>query len=97
MSEYLHKRCIQIANHYGIILEDWNHDEDHVHLLVRINPNVRVSDFIRDYKSSSSRDVKKQFDVTSKLWSSSFWSRGYFVCSTGGVTIEIIKKYIEEQ
>lgn len=91
MSEYLHKRCIQIANHYGIILEDWNHDEDHVHLLVRINPNVRVSDFIRDYKSSSSREVKKQFVVTSKLCSR------YFVCSTGGVTIEIIKKYIEEQ
>jgi len=26
-----------------------------------------------------------------------FWSDGYFVCSTGDANMETIKKYIEEQ
>ena len=26
-----------------------------------------------------------------------FWSDGYFVCSTGNANMEIIKKYIETQ
>jgi len=36
--------------------------------------------------------LKKQF------WKeNTFWSDGYFVCSTGNANMETIKKYIEEQ
>ena len=30
-----------IAPRYGITLEEWNHDEDHVHIMFRGQPKVR--------------------------------------------------------
>ena len=31
---------------YNIILEEWNHDIDHIHLLFRTNPNTEISKFV---------------------------------------------------
>ena len=44
-----------IANNYNITVEEWNHDEDHVHILFRGHPNTALSKFINAYKSASSR------------------------------------------
>ena len=36
--------------------------------------------------------------LKSHFWKeNTFWSDGYFVCSTGDASMETIKKYIEEQ
>jgi putative transposase len=35
-----------IAPNYGIILEVWNHDEDHVHVMFRAQPKSELSKFI---------------------------------------------------
>jgi putative transposase len=87
-----------ITPKYNIILEDWNHDADHVHLLFRGSPNTEISKFINAYKSASSRLIKKEFPLIRKqLWEEYFWNRGYCLITTGGATIETIKKYIENQ
>ena len=44
-----------IASGYGIILEEWNHDIDHVHVMFRAQPRTELSKFINAYKSASSR------------------------------------------
>ena len=44
-----------IQDNYNIVLEEWNHDIDHVHILFRSEPNTNVSKFINAYKSASSR------------------------------------------
>ena len=31
------------------------------------------------------------------LWKDSFWSDSYFIATSGGVTLETLKKYVEEQ
>lgn len=87
-----------IAPKYNIILDDWNHDKDHVHLLFRGSPNTEISKFINAYKSASSRLIKKEFpSIKNKLWKEYFWNRSYCLITTGGATIETIKKYIENQ
>lgn len=49
-------------------------------------------------KSASSRLIKKEFPTIRKsLWKEYFWSRGYCLLTTGGVSIETIKKYIDSQ
>jgi putative transposase len=48
-----------IAPKYGITLEEWNHDEDHVHVMFRAQPKSEISKFINAYKSASSRLLKK--------------------------------------
>lgn len=87
-----------IAPNYNITLVEWNHDVDHVHVLFKAHPNTELSKFINAYKSASSRLIKKEFpDVRQKLWKEYFWSQSFCLISTGGVTIDIIKKYIESQ
>ena len=87
-----------IAPKYHITLMEWNHDQDHVHIMFRAYPNTEMSKFINAYKSASSRLIKKKFpEVRRKLWKEMFWSRSYCLLTTGGAPIEIIRTYIENQ
>ena len=47
-----------IAPGYGILLEEWNHDTDHVHVLFRAQPKTELRKFINACKSASSRLLK---------------------------------------
>ena len=87
-----------IAPNYGITLEEWNHDEDHVHVMFRAQPKSELSKFINAYKSVSSRLLKKEYpEIKSKLWKEAFWSQSFCLLTTGGVTLEVVRKYIESQ
>jgi putative transposase len=57
-----------------------------------------LSKFINAYKSASSRLVKQEFPYIKKqLWKEYFWSRSFCLLTTGGVSIDVIKKYIQSQ
>ena len=87
-----------IAPQYGIILEEWNHDLDHVHIMFRAQPKTALSKFINAYKSASSRLLKKEFPrIREKLWKEAFWSQSFCLLSAGGAPIETIRSYIETQ
>lgn len=87
-----------IAPNYHITLQEWNHDQDHVHILFKAHPNSEISKFLNSYKSASSRLIKKEFPQIRKfLWKEYFWSRSYCLLTTGGAPIDVIKKYIESQ
>ena len=87
-----------ICPSYGIVLEEWNHDADHVHVMFRAQPKSELSKFINAYKSASSRLLKKEYpEIKSKLWKEAFWSQSFCLLTTGGATIEVIRKYIESQ
>ena len=87
-----------IAVNYNISVVEWNDVQDHVHILFKAQPNSELSKFINAYKSASSRLIKKEYpDIKEKLWKEYFWSRSFCLITTGGVTIDVIKQYIESQ
>lgn len=87
-----------IGSSYGIVLMEWNHDTDHVHVLFRAQPSTPISKFMNAYKSASSRLIKKEFpQMREKLWKEYFWSKSYCLISAGGAPLEILKQYIESQ
>ena len=87
-----------IAPNYHITLEEWNHDQDHVHIMFRAHPKSELSKFINAYKSASSRLIKKEYpEVRQKLWKEMFWSKSFCLLSAGGAPIEVIRQYIETQ
>ena len=89
---------LYISKNYGITLEEWNHDKDHVHIMFRANPNSELSKFINAYKSASSRLLKKEYpQIREKLWKEAFWSRSFCLLTTGGAPIETVRRYIETQ
>ena len=87
-----------IAKDYGITLIEWNHENDHVHILFKSIPKTNISKFINAYKSASSRLIKKENPLIRKtLYKEMFWSKSYCLISTGGAPIEVIKEYIQNQ
>ena len=98
ISERLKEIFEYIQDNYNIVLEEWNHDIDHVHVLFRSEPNSNISKFINAYKSASSRLIKKEYpSIKSRLYKEAFWSQSFCLISTGDANIETIKKYIESQ
>ena len=98
ISQRLREIFDYIAVNYNISVIEWNDDQDHIHILFKAQPNSELSKFINAYKSASSRLIKKEYpEIKEKLWKEYFWSRSFCLITTGGVTIDIIREYIESQ
>lgn len=71
---------------------------DHVHMLLSVPPKLSVSKLMQLLKGRSSRRMLAEFDERNRqFWGRRLWARGYFAASTGNVTDEVIKQYIESQ
>ena len=98
ISDYAKATFERISESYHITLVEWNHDKDHVHVLFKCTPQIAPAKFINAYKSVSSRLVKKNYpEIRQYLWKEAFWTKSYCLISTGGVSIDVIKQYIERQ
>ena len=96
---YLKNKAYEVTQYYPKIrIQEFNHEADHIHMLVSIPPSMSVGTFIRLYKTNSSRNEKKQFIFLTKVYwgTDSLWSDGYFV-STIGINEKMIRKYIQLQ
>jgi putative transposase len=80
-------------------LLEFNGEADHIHLLVRYHPQIELSKFIANLKTVSSRLIRKDFgDYLNRVYRKPvFWTGSYFVASCGGVTVEQLKTYVEQQ
>jgi putative transposase len=80
-------------------LKEFNGENDHVHLVISFPPDVQVSTLVGNLKTVSSRLIRKEFaDWISKFYKKPvFWSGAYFVASCGGVTLDHLKQYVEQQ
>ncbi|MBD1227988.1 IS200/IS605 family transposase [Xenorhabdus griffiniae] len=89
---------LSAAERLEIDILEMDGEADHVHVLVAYPPKLAVSVLVNNLKSISSRYVRRlnaQLPRQSK--SGALWSRSYFACSTGGVTIETLKNYVRAQ
>jgi putative transposase len=88
-----------VCRDFGVILKEIDGEDDHVHLLVEYPPTVALSRLVNSLKGVSSRKLRsRKFpEVTERLWGGHLWSPSYFVASCGGVTIETVRAYIENQ
>lgn len=75
-------------------------DIDHIHILVDSPPTISAFDIVNSLKSISTFNIYKNHRTILKkhFWAeNTFWSDGYFVCSTGDASTETIRTYIEQQ
>ena len=72
--------------------------KDHVHLFVSIPPQIAISRLVQKLQGKSSYTLLHSFEsLRRQYWGRHLWARGYFCCSSGDVTDEAIKAYIEQQ
>jgi Transposase and inactivated derivatives len=87
-----------IAPAYKITVQEWNHNQDHIHILFKAHPKTEISKFINAYKSASSRLIKKEYPkIREKLWREYFWTSSFCLITAGGAPLDILKQYIESQ
>lgn len=69
---------------------------DHVHLLVDVDPQFGIHRLIKSLKGQSSRILRQEYpSLCTRM--PTLWTNSYFVATTGGAPIEVIKHYIQEQ
>jgi putative transposase len=80
-------------------LIEFNGEDNHVHLLFQYVPQMELPKFIGNLKSVTSRRIRTEFaDAIEKVyWKNVLWNESYFIASCGGVTVSILRKYIEGQ
>ena len=68
----------------------------HIHLLVSILPQLSASKLVQKLKGKGSYKLQREYRLPQKVyWSQRMWVRGYFACSTGNVSDEMVAAYIE--
>ena len=88
------------AEKYGYTIIQMETDKDHVHILLEYSPKVSVSDIVKQLKQYSTFQMwqhHKEY-LFKRYWKHKIlWSDGYFACSIGQVSQEVIEKYIQNQ
>jgi putative transposase len=70
--------------------------KDHVHMLIEYPPKTSVSDLVKRLKGRTSRRLQEEFpQLRKQYWGRHFWAIGYGAWSTGNITEEVVKKYLE--
>ena len=71
---------------------------DHVHLLLSVPPHLSPSRVMLAIKGKTSHHLLQDHrKLRAEYWGRHLWARGYFVCTSGQVTDEVLKRYIEQQ
>lgn len=79
-------------------IDELNMQEDHVHIIIQLRPDVSVAWAIQMFKGGSSKVLREEFpELEEFLWGDSFWSDGYFAETVGKCDEAIIRKYIQDQ
>ena len=88
----------QIAAEHELEIISGEVARDHVHVFVGYRPNQDVSQIMQWLKGISSRVLLQEFPhLRKRFWGRHFWARGYLAVSSGNITDEMVKEYIEEQ
>lgn len=71
-------------------------DKDHVHMVLSVDPQFGIHKLVKLIKGRSSHHLRLEFaHLKSKL--PSMWTNSYFVSTIGGVTLDVVKKYVQNQ
>jgi len=96
--DLLKQQVKQISETYKVLVLNIEADKDHFHLLFKAHPQLGFTKYINTIKTITSREIQRNYpEVKKLLWAGTFWSPSYFLTTTGQVTLDQLKKYVESQ
>ena len=96
VDERLKSILLDVANDTDSEILEMEIMEDHVHLLLSVDPQYGINKVVRTMKGRSSNILRKEFPwLKSRI--PSLWTGSYFCCTVGGATLDVVKQYIENQ
>lgn len=99
MLERVHEIFLDLLEKWDCKCVSFDGEQDHCHLLFQYHPDIQISKLVNNLKSVSSRKIRQEFseEVNKIYYKNVFWNSSYFIASCGGVTISVLKQYIENQ
>lgn len=98
VAEQLKSINIEVAKSFGIKIIEQETAKDHIHILFSSKPQIQPSKFVNSLKAVSARLLFRDFpELRQKLRNGHLWSPSYFLASVGEVTLDDIKRYVENQ
>ena len=72
--------------------------QDHYHLLFKATPKTNLVNAVNVIKGVSSRRLRQEFPATKEpIAGDSFWSPSYLLATSGQVSLDALKEYVESQ
>lgn len=101
LTEEIAERIGEIANElsddFGVEIQNVNGGCDHIHILFTAKPTTDMTKFINSLKGVTSRKVRGEYPEVKQTLEDSFWQPGYFLASTGQVSIDVLMDYVKDQ
>ena len=70
---------------------------DHIHLYVSYPPKLSISELVRRIKGRTSRKIQEEFpQLGKKYWGKHFWGIGYAAFSSGQITDQMVRAYLDQ-
>ena len=86
----------EIAQKYDFEILELEIMPDNVHMMIDCNPKFGIVDCVTKLKRESIKILIEEFPSL-KTRIPNFWTRNVFISSVGDVSLESVKKYLEEQ
>lgn len=91
----LKELILEKQEEYGYKVLDMEVMPDHLHLLLDVNPKIGVFTVVNKMKGYTYVLRDEFLELRRKL--PTLWTHSKFISSVGVVTLEAVKKYVEEQ
>ena len=88
------QKILDIANTRGYEIIAMETDKDHIHFLLSYDATDRVCDIVKIVKQETTYYLWQKYNsvLSKQYWKKKiFWSDGYFACSVGNVSEEMLK------
>ncbi|MEM0147713.1 MAG: IS200/IS605 family transposase [Candidatus Micrarchaeaceae archaeon] len=95
--DFLKQIIRRISESFGIEVIDLEYDKDHFYMIFRSKLTLDIPKYINALKISFHETQRNFPDVKKHLWKHVLWSPSYFLATTGQVTLDVLKKYVENQ
>ena len=98
ISSDIKKLSEQIAKKHNVDIWYLESDKDHIHYMIETEPTMSISKIVNLMKSYTTYHIWERYPsyLRKHFWKEhTFWTDGYFACSVGNVSEEMLRKYIE--
>jgi putative transposase len=95
---FLKQKVREINESFDVEIIDLECDNDHFHMIFKAKPTLDIPRYINALKTISFRELQRNFpNIKKQLWKGILWSPSYFLATTGQVTLDVLKRYVENQ
>lgn len=92
----LKELILEKQQEYGYTVLEMEVMADHAHLLLDVDPRIGIDNVVAKIKGYTAHKLREEFPgLKSRL--PNLWTRSKFIATVGTVSLEVVKRYIENQ